>query len=164
MTNRKSWDSHPHRTRKTNLVQLVDFCTSTKRLLSLGLRRVTSNGRPSQTEKKTFLLHTFIPWSVFPLSIVSFFLGSYCIQQEAHFFLLLPHTMSSITGADHKVLASQIGLGLSVGLWLLSSWRLIFHILVKRRQNEESTTGSEPVPQTFTQWFTRRRTFHCLLW
>lgn len=68
------------------------------------------------------------------------------------------------TTADNKVLASQIGLGLSVGLWFLSSWRLIFHIFVKRRHMDDSTTGSEPVSQASTQWFTRRRTFHCLLW
>lgn len=89
----------------------------------------------------------------------------------------------------NELLAGKIGLGLSLCLWILSSWRLIFHTLIRRRPHTE-TSSSDNVHDTmgggeqqqhralllssrssfdtayrsFTQWFTRRRTFHILLW
>jgi len=69
-------------------------------------------------------------------------------------------------------LAGEIGLGLSFTLWLLSSWRLVFHFFVhKQDENESSEEEESPAADqpsncqcTPSAWFTRRRTFHTLLW
>lgn len=74
-----------------------------------------------------------------------------------------------------EILVGMIGLGLSAGLWLLSSWRLVFHTLVRREQEQlqelpieesEARRSSQPSLQSSstTKWLTRRRTFHALLW
>jgi hypothetical protein len=65
-------------------------------------------------------------------------------------------------------LAGRIGLGLSTALWLLSSWRLVFHLFIRKRDN----TDEEPMRRRLfplrrcnpMNWLTRRRTFHALLW
>lgn len=74
-----------------------------------------------------------------------------------------------------EILVGMIGLGLSAGLWLLSSWRLVFHTLFRREQEQlqelpieesEARRSSQPSLQSSstTKWLTRRRTFHALLW
>ena len=78
-------------------------------------------------------------------------------------------------------LAGKIGLGVSGVLFLLSSWRLVFHFFIRKRDESSSAQGSSsnenennssqtrpycrPCHQcTPTKWLTRRRTFHFLLW
>jgi hypothetical protein len=62
-------------------------------------------------------------------------------------------------------LAGLIGLGLSVGLWLLSSWRLVFHTLIFRRREHDEEQSREPPRQSRAIGrMTHRRIFHCLLW
>jgi len=69
-------------------------------------------------------------------------------------------------------LAGEIGLGLSATLWLLSSWRLVFHLFVHKQDDSENDVEEEsPAADqlstcqcTPSVWFTRRRTFHTLLW
>jgi hypothetical protein len=68
------------------------------------------------------------------------------------------------------VLAGLIGLGISAGLWLLSSWRLVFHTLMirGRQDDEEQLRGGSPrlrFNRTIQwKWMTYRRIFHSLLW
>jgi hypothetical protein len=64
-------------------------------------------------------------------------------------------------------IAGLIGLGLSAGLWLLSSWRLVFHtLMIRRREDDEEQSREESPPRhsRTIQWITHRRIFHCLLW
>jgi hypothetical protein len=63
-------------------------------------------------------------------------------------------------------IAGLIGLGLSAGLWLLSSWRLVFHTLIirRRREDDEEHSRESPRQSRTIQWMTHRRIFHCLLW
>mmetsp|Transcript_44204 Transcript_44204/g.106507 ORF Transcript_44204/g.106507 Transcript_44204/m.106507 type:complete len:392 (+) Transcript_44204:153-1328(+) len=71
-------------------------------------------------------------------------------------------------------LAGEIGLGLSAALWLVASWRLVFHLFVRKQDDSETDVDEEsprddPSPSTSCQctpsaWFTRRRSFHTLLW
>jgi len=70
-------------------------------------------------------------------------------------------------------LAGEIGLGLSATLWLLASWRLVFHLFVWKQDDidneleEELPRDESPTSTcqcTPSKWFTRRRTFHTLLW
>ena len=70
-------------------------------------------------------------------------------------------------------LAGEIGLGLSAALWLLTSWRLVFHLFVWKQDDSENEVEEE-LPRdelptstcqcTPSKWFTRRRSFHTLLW
>lgn len=114
-----------------------------------------------------------------------------------------------ITRSFHgQELAGVIGFGLSLVLWLLSSWRLVFHTIWKKRRPANGGSSSSSVGQRrrgssstrntavtntpevsprvsaehqpseqrqrrrqrsmrlrdFMRLFTRRRTFHCLLW
>lgn len=64
----------------------------------------------------------------------------------------------SMTEKD-TALAGLIGLGLSSALWLLTSWRLIFHTLIRR--DWDSNNHGAPRQR---KWMTHRRVFHGLLW
>eukprot|EP00934_Nitzschia_sp_Nitz4_P002691 Nitzschia sp. Nitz4//scaffold289_size23394//15018//16307//NITZ4_008479-RA/size23394-augustus-gene-0.1-mRNA-1//1//CDS//3329545828//2681//frame0 len=79
-------------------------------------------------------------------------------------------TSSSLGSANENELQDKIGLGITGTLWILASWRLIFQTLIPRA---ETSTGRFPISTSvsevswvdrFSQWFTRRRIFHGLLW
>ena len=62
-------------------------------------------------------------------------------------------------------IAGLIGLGLSAGLWLLSSWRLVFHtLMIRRREDNEEQSRESPRQSRTIGRMTHRRIFHCLLW
>jgi hypothetical protein len=66
--------------------------------------------------------------------------------------------MTAETMVTNK-LAGDIGLCVSATLWLITLWRVVFHLL--RCYNQENENSSS------TSWekgFTRRRVFHALLW
>ena len=86
---------------------------------------------------------------------------------------------------QETVLAGKIGLLISIFLWLLCSWRLVFHLCWELigwpgregedgRQHSQSQQvsilrrGAEAQQQRSTvpciRWITRRRAFHGLLW
>eukprot|EP00980_Cylindrotheca_fusiformis_P000176 scaffold26_cov117-Cylindrotheca_fusiformis.AAC.17 len=66
---------------------------------------------------------------------------------------------------EHSRLPGKIGLGLSTTLWLLASWRLVFHLFIRKQESpEEEETRRTLRICSPAKWFTRRRTFHALLW
>ena len=76
----------------------------------------------------------------------------------------IPFVMS--VNQPNYTITGRIGLIVSGVLWILSSWRLVFHLFIRKRdeQSENSSSPRRTCRCTPIKWFTRRRTFHCLLW
>ena len=83
---------------------------------------------------------------------------------------------SNMIKYDRETLAGFVGLSFTLILWLLSSWRLLFHCCFTRpRHWRDESGGQSPIRrsssassrqsgQSMVQRFTRKRTFHALLW